>query len=135
MRCLGKRRVLVGRIHAHRVVHRLPLTEGQSHRHDRAGETASAQGWRQPRPLESRVGLGIEIVETQQLVALQQGVGVQVLAASQDARSAGPWKSSRASARASNVSTGRAWIWAVLASLKGPQRRLRRRRVTAASPS
>ena len=33
-------------------------------------------------------------------------------------------------ARASNSSTGRAWIWAVVASLRGAQRRLRRRRVT-----
>ena len=61
------------------------------------------------------------------------GVANQPFSASQAARSAGPWKSSRASARASNFSTGRAWIWAVVVSLKGPQRRLRRRRVTLAA--
>jgi hypothetical protein len=66
----------------------------------------------------------------------------EVLAVSQADRSAGLWKSSRATpaekaaptARASSCSSGRAWIWAVLASERGPQRRLRRRRVTLASP-
>ena len=36
-------------------------------------------------------------------------------------------------AKASNLSTGKAWIWAVVASERGPQRRLRRRRVILAA--
>ena len=58
-----------------------------------------------------------------------QALVVQALAASQAARSAGPWKSSRATpaekaaptARASDLSTGKAWIWTVVASLKGQE--------------
>ena len=41
------------------------------------------------------------------------------MAASQVARSVGPWKSSRASARASSCSSGSAWIWAVVAASEG----------------
>ncbi len=44
---------------------------------------------------------------------------LQLLAASQADRSAGHWKSSRASANDSSCSSGRAWIWTVVASLKG----------------
>ena len=36
-------------------------------------------------------------------------------------------------AKASYLSTGKAWIWAVVASERGPQRRLRRRRVILAA--
>ena len=48
---------------------------------------------------------------------------LQLIAASHAVKSAGPWKSSRASARASSCSSGSAWICAVVASLRGPQRR------------
>ena len=51
-------------------------------------------------------------------------LAIQLLAASQAARSAGPWKSSRAS----NLSTGKAWIWVVVAPVRRPQRRLSWRR-------
>jgi hypothetical protein len=44
-------------------------------------------------------------------------LAIQPFAASQPARSAGPWKSSRASAKASNLSTGEAWISAVVAAV------------------
>ena len=47
-----------------------------------------------------------------------------VCAASHAARSAGPVKSSSASAKASSCCSGRAWMRAMVASLKGPQRRL-----------
>jgi len=43
--------------------------------------------------------------------------------ASAQALAAGPWKSSRASARVSSCSSGSAWIGVVVASLSGPQRR------------
>ena len=43
---------------------------------------------------------------------------------SQAARSAGPLKSSNASARDSSCSSGSAWMRAVVASIRGPQRRL-----------
>ncbi len=62
-------------------------------------------------------------------VAGQKAPLPQALAASQVARSAGPVKSSRASAKASSCSRGRALIWAVVASVRGPQRRLSWRRV------
>ena len=51
-----------------------------------------------------------------------QALVVQALVASQADRSAGPWKSSRASANASSCSSGSAGIWAVVASLMRPQR-------------
>ena len=51
------------------------------------------------------------------------------------ARSSAPWKSSRAPARDSSCSRGRDLMRAVVASLSGPQRRVRRRRVQPASPS
>ena len=59
---------------------------------------------------------------------------VQALAASQELRSAMPSKSNRASARASSLSSGRLRITLSCSALKGPQRRLSRRRVTLASP-
>jgi len=63
------------------------------------------------------------------------GAGVdQLWAACQAVRSAGPWKSRSASANASSCSSGSASMRAVVASLRGPQRRASRRRVTVASP-
>jgi hypothetical protein len=59
---------------------------------------------------------------------------VQALAASQVWRSAMPLKSNRASARASSLSSGRLRITLSCSALRGPQRRLSRRRVTLASP-
>ena len=58
----------------------------------------------------------------------------QALAASQAWRSAMPSKSNRASARASSLSSGRLRITLSCSALRGPQRRLSRRRVTLASP-
>ena len=52
-------------------------------------------------------------------------LGPQPLCSSSQAvRSVGPLKSSNASARDSSCSSGSAWISAVVASLRGPQRRL-----------
>ena len=68
--------------------------------------------------------------------AAPAALGPQPLrSSSQAARSAGPLKSSSASARASSCSSGRACMRAMVASLREPQRRLSRRRVTTASPS
>jgi hypothetical protein len=57
---------------------------------------------------------------------------VQRPEASQAMRSSAPWKSSRASARDSSCSSGRDWMRAVVASLRGPQRRASWRRVSPA---
>ena len=46
-------------------------------------------------------------------VPIEGQAPLQALAASQAVRSAGPWESSKASARASSCSSGRVWIWAV----------------------
>ena len=75
--------------------------------------------------LEGWVVVGIEIVDTHQLLA-PAGAGswaAQLLAPSGAASSAGPWKSSRD------------WIWGVVAPVRGPQRLLSWRRVTLVSPS
>jgi hypothetical protein len=53
--------------------------------------------------------------------------------ANQFARSSAPAKSSRASTKDSSYARGRAWMRAVVAVLRGPQRRLSWRRVTGSS--
>jgi len=63
-----------------------------------------------------------------------QRQGVQQLEANQASRSSALWKSSRASARVSSCSRRRDWMRAVVDSLRGPQRRVRRRMVTLVAP-